>query len=291
MRNISTVIAMVAIAWSAAALLVDTAAAATPAPTEQARIADLQQQVDALNQELARLKSASDPAAQQQVMQRHWSMMQGYMRSVRGMPGMGAHGCTDWMMMDPGMMGPGMAGPGMMGPGMMGPGMMDEDMCGGQMWGHGMNQSGMWGMPSHMNPGMYQSQMQRYMQHMRSQMAAIAAETDPARRQALMRDHYQSMYRDMQSMRGMGWMWTPNAAASLPDRDSQGAKLVANICSQCHSPPAPSLHTATEWADVTARMRQHMQDQNSAAGGGVRIPSPSELDEITRYLEGHAAAR
>jgi hypothetical protein len=195
------------------------------------------------------------------------------------------------MMMDPGMMGPGMAGPGMMGPGMMGPGMMDEDMCGGQMWGHGMDQGGMWGMPSQMNPGMYQSQMQGHMQHMRSQMAAIAAEKDPARRQALMREHYQGMYRDMQTMRGMGWMWTPNAAASLPDRDSQGARLVANICSQCHSPPAPSLHTATEWSAVTARMRQHMQDQNTASGSGVRIPSPSELDEITRYLEGHVAAR
>jgi hypothetical protein len=277
---------MVAIAWSAATPLVNTATAATPATTEQARIADLQQQVDALNQELARMKSASDPTAQQQVMQRHWSMMQGYMRSVRGMPGMGAHGCTDWMMMDPGMMGPGMAGPRMMGPGMMG-----GDMCDGEMWGHGMQSGGMWGMPSHMNPGTYQSQMQGYMQRMRSQMAAIAAEKDPARREALMREHYQSMYRDMQSMRGMGWMWTPNAAASLPDRDSQGAKLVANICSQCHSPPSPSLHTATEWSAVTARMRQHMQNQNNAAGGGVRIPSPSELDAITRYLEGHAAAR
>jgi hypothetical protein len=286
MRYISRLTSMVAIAWSAAALLANTATAAAPATTEQARIADLQHQVDALDQELARLKSASDPAAQQQVMQRHWSMMQGYMRSLRGMPGMGAQGCTDWMMMDPGMMGPGMAGPGMMGPGMMG-----EDMCGGQMWGHGMEQGGMWGMPSHMNPGMYQSQMQGHMQHMRSQTAAIAAEKDPARRQALMREHYQSMYRDMQTMRGMGWMWTPNAAASLPDRDSQGARLVASICSQCHSPPSPSQHTATEWSAVTARMRQHMQDQNSAAGGGVRIPSPSELDEITRYLEGHAAAR
>jgi hypothetical protein len=291
MRYISRLTSMVAIAWSAAALLANTATAAAPATTEQARIADLQHQVDALDQELARLKSASDPAAQQQVMQRHWSMMQGYMRSLRGMPGMGAHGCTDWMMMDPGMMGPGMAGPGMMGPGMMGPGMMDEDMCGGQMWGHGMDQGGMWGMPSQMNPGMYQSQMQGHMQHMRSQMAAIAAEKDPARRQALMREHYQGMYRDMQTMRGMGWMWTPNAAASLPDRDSQGARLVANICSQCHSPPAPSLHTATEWSAVTARMRQHMQDQNTASGSGVRIPSPSELDEITRYLEGHVAAR
>ena len=49
MRNISRLTLMIAIAWSAAALLVNTAAAAAPATTEQARIADLQQQVDALN--------------------------------------------------------------------------------------------------------------------------------------------------------------------------------------------------------------------------------------------------
>ena len=50
----------------------------------------------------------------------------------------------------------------------------------------------MWGMPSHMNPGMYQSQMQGHMTHMRSQMAAIAAEKDPPERQALLREHYQT---------------------------------------------------------------------------------------------------
>ena len=137
MRNISTVIAMVAIAWSAAALLVDTAAAATPSAPDQARIEELQQQVDALNKELTRLKDASDPAAQQQGMQRHWSMMQDHMRSVRTMPGMHAQGCSDWMMMDRSMM-----GPGMMGSGMMGQGMMD---C--PMMGHGMGRGGMWGMP------------------------------------------------------------------------------------------------------------------------------------------------
>ena len=43
--------------------------------------------------ELTRLKDASDPAAQQQGMQRHWSMMQDHMRSVRTMPGMHAQGC------------------------------------------------------------------------------------------------------------------------------------------------------------------------------------------------------
>ena len=285
MRKSPSVLAVLAVAW-AAGLLLNAAVAATPANAEQVRIQELQQQIDALSQELVRLEGASDPAAQQQYMQGHWSMMQGHMQSLRQMPGMGAHGCTDWMMMDPSMMGPGAMGPGMMEPGMMGRGMRD---C--PMMGHGMEHGGMWRMPSQMTPGMYQSQMQGHMKRMRSQMAAIAAETNATERQALMREHYEDMYRDMQTMRGMDWMWTPNAAASLPDRDSKGARLVESICSQCHSPPSPSLHTATEWAGVTARMRQHMQDQSDAAGGGVRLPSAEELDDITRYLEGHAAAR
>ena len=271
-------LAVLAASW-AIWLCPQAALAATPSTPDQARIEELQHQVDALDQELSRLKGANDPTTQQQYMQQHWSMMQGYMRSVRGMPGMGARGCTDWMMMDPTMMGSGMMGPGMMGPGM--------DEC--PMMGHGMGSGGMWGMPSHMTPRRYQSQMQGYMPQMQNQMAAITRETDPAKRQALMREHYQTMYRNLQTMRGMGWMWTPNAAASLPDRDSQGAKLVASICSQCHSPPSPSLHTKEDWAGVTARMRQHMQEQNGAAGGGVRVPTAAELDEITQYLAGHAA--
>ena len=279
MRITARQVALLAVSLTAAALPSNVARSAPPPTPDQARIEDLQKQVDALNQELIRLKAASDPESQQQLMQHHWSMMQGYMRSVREMPGMRAHGCTDWMMMDPSMMGPGMMGPGMMGPG----------MCGGSMWGHDSQPGGMWGMPSHMAPGAYQSQMQGHMQRMRSQMAAIAATTDPTRRQALMREHYQSMYRDMQTMRGMGWMWTQDAAASLPDRDSKGAGLVASICSQCHAPPSPYLHTATEWAGVTTRMRQHMQDQASAAGRGVKVPSSAELDEITLYLAGHAS--
>jgi hypothetical protein len=201
------------------------------------------------------------------------------------MPGMGGRDCSDWMMMDPSMM-----GSGKMGSRMMGGGMMGSKDSGCSMMGHGMPSGGRWGMPSHMTPGLYQSQMQGHVTQMRSQMAAIAAEKDPAKRDTLLREHYQGMYRDMQTIRGRGWMWTPNAAVSLPDRDSQGAKLVASICSQCHSPPSPSLHTPEEWAGVTARMRQHMQDQSGAAGAGVRIPSPAELDVLTKYLAGHAAA-
>jgi hypothetical protein len=280
MRKLVSVLAIFAVAWSTGPWS-HAALAATAADPNQARIEELQHQVDALDQELNRLKSASDPAAEQRGMQRHWSMMQDHMRTVRTMPGMQAQGCRDWMMMDPSTM-----GPGMMERGMMGKGMMD---C--PMMGHGMGQGGMWGVPANMKPGQYHSQMQGHMTRMHSQMAAIAAEKDPTKRETLLREHYEGMYRDMQTMRGMGWMWTPNAAASLPDRDSQGARLVATICSQCHSPPSPSLHTRAEWAGVTARMRQHMQDQNSAAGDSVKLPNAAELDDITQYLEGHAAAR
>ena len=283
MRKLFSIVVALTASWTAG-LLPNAAPAAASADANQAQIEKLQHHVDALNQELARLKSAPDPQAQEQAMQQHWSMMQDHMRSLRGMPGMHGRDCTDWMMMDPTMMRSGMMGQGMMGSGMMGDGMMD---C--PMMGHGMPSGGMWGMPSHMTPGLYQSQMQGHMAMMRNQMAAIAAEKDPTKRNALLREHYETMYRDMQTMRGMGWMWTPNAAASLPDRDSQGARLVTTICSQCHSPPSPSLHTSQEWAGVTARMRQHMQDQNSAAGGGVRIPSPAELEVLTEYLAGHGA--
>src|SRR5688572_2162478 len=77
------------------ALLAALAEAATPTAPQQ-----LQAQADALNRQLKQLEATNDVAAQQQYMQRHWSMMQDYMRSVRKMPGMYAPTCTDWVMMD-----------------------------------------------------------------------------------------------------------------------------------------------------------------------------------------------
>lgn len=109
------------------------AATAAPSPTEPTTTTQLQQQVDALNKNLAQLQTYTDPAARQQAMQQHWSMMQEHMRAARMRPGMDASGCADWMMMDSSMMGPGMMGQsgsarcgwmghGTMGSGMMGPG-------------------------------------------------------------------------------------------------------------------------------------------------------------------------
>jgi cytochrome c5 len=160
------------------------------------------------------------------------------------------------------------------------------------MLGHGMGQGMMgWGVPSSMTRGACQSQMQDHMQQMHKQVAAISAETDPAKRQALMREHCQTMYRNMQRMRGMGWMWAPNAAASLPEAKSQGAQLVAKYCSQCHATPAPLIHTQEERSQVTSRMREHIDQQANGAWAGVKVPSVSELDAITGYLGKRAAGR
>ncbi len=259
-----------------------------PAAAQSPTTAQLQQQVEELGKQLALVQNSSDPAARQLAMQRHWSMMQEHVRSARMMPGMRTHGCVDWMMMDPHMLGHGMMGQSSdegcrwMGHGMMGMGSMGTGMMGsGQEW---------WGMPSGMQPERYGRQMQGIMQQMHQQMAGIAAEKDPAKRQALIREHYESMYRSMQSMRGMGWMWTPNSAVALPDAQSPGAQLVAKYCSQCHAAPSPTLHTNAEWSAVTSRMREHMHDMSVGAKPDLKMPSAPELYAITEYLGKHAAA-
>lgn len=267
-----------------AAMLVPVGSTAAAAPsTDQATIEELQKQVDALTQELARLTSATGPTARQQLMQQHWSMMRDHMRTMRMMAGSGGRGCTDWMMMDQNMMGQGMMGPGMTRPG----GSMGCDWMGHGMMGQGM---GWWELPSSMTPDVYQRQMQDHMQWMHRQMAAIGAEQDPVKRKEFTRQYYETMYRDMQTMRGMGWMWAPPVAGSLPEATSRGAQLVTEYCSQCHAMPSPSLHTQEEWTQVTSRMRAHINDQANGAGAGVKVPTSSELETINQYLGKHSAA-
>lgn len=236
----------------------------------------LPQEVDSLAQELRRLQASPDPATRQQLMERHWSMMQEHMRSVRMISDMSMHGCSDWM-----MMGPGMKSPGMMGPA----------GSGGCHWmEHGMMDQGGWGMPSSMSPERYGKLMQGTMQQMRQQMTGIAAEKNPTKRQQLVRGHYEFMYRSMQTMRGMGWMWAPNSTASLPEAVSAGATLVSKYCTQCHAAPSPTLHTSEEWSQVTSRMREHMQAQTGTAMPYLKTPDAAELDRITEYLGKHATA-
>jgi hypothetical protein len=273
---LATTLAVAALAVGALAL------AAEPADTDEAKVQVLRGEVDALQQALTRLES-TDPAGQRQAMREHWTLVQEHMKSVRRMPGMDARNCVDWMM--------------------MGPGMMSSDAR-GDWWancpllGHGLDignpaatvGGSTWALPAALSPGDYRRRMQAYLRTMHSQLAAIAAEDDPAKRAALMREHYETMYRDMQTLRGMEWMWGPASGAPLPDAGATATKLFASYCGQCHSPPSPALHTRVEWQQTLQRMRGHIAAQSGPMDTGVRVPSAEDFDVLSQYLDDHAAA-
>lgn len=240
---------------------------------DAAKIQELQKQEDAMTQELATVTSGADLQAQQKAMQSHWSMMQNYMLSIRQTPALAASGCADWMMVAPGIRGPGTTTNGTSCPWGDSTGTMGQEIMS-------------WTLPNE-TPAQYQKRMQALQLDMRKQMTAIAAETDPAKRDLLLRQHYDTMYRNMQTMRGMGWMWDLSAASTFPDASSPGGQLEVKYCSQCHAAPPPSLHTAKEWADVTGRMEEHIADK-VRPGGGVMVPSASNIAAIAEYLERHA---
>lgn len=255
------------------------------APTD-AQAAELQAQAEALSAQLEQLPKAGSAQRQQELASQHWLHMQQYMRSF---PNMGCPMCGammgGMMMGGPGMHNGAMGGGMMHGPGMYG-GMMGGSMMGCPMMG-GVGSN--WPMPSGVTPGAYHSAMAAPMRAMQDRIAKAQATTDPAERERLMQEAWSGMYRNMQTMRGMGWMWAPaeQARAALPDPSSEGARLVGTYCSQCHAAPAPSLHSANDWSAVALRMRGHMQDAGGA-GQGVKIPTAGEFDTIVDYLGKHS---
>lgn len=261
----------------AAALLMASGIAAGEAPSaEQLQIQALQTQLDALTQILDRISTAEDPAVPQQAMTQHWSGLQDHLRSIGQLRNMGDDGYMDWMMMDPSVMWPG------------------HLMAGKCMGGHdqammSQGRSG-WAVPANITAQGYQQHMQKHMQTMRTHLAAIAQEGDSARRQERLGVYYQSLYRDMQAIRGMGWMIERAVAASLPERGSYGAGLATKYCSQCHATPSPSIHTQAEWSAVAETMCSRMEKEKDQAGAGVSVPSKVELDAIVDYMKRHARA-
>lgn len=254
----------------------------TTAPTDT-QVREFQRQIKSLHQQLDEIKAAPDAATRRRLQQQNWQGMQSYMGQMHDRWGMG----YPWMAGRPWSM----CGPGMMGGG-----------------------STSWPVPQGLSSDQYNQQMRDHMQRMQEQMAKIAQTTDPQERQRLMQEHWQGMYQNMQSMRGMGWMFgccgsmmgpgmmgggmmhggmmhggmmqggpAPSANA-LPDASSSGATLVSTFCAQCHAAPQPALHTAKEWAGVTQRMRVHMD------GGwqGIKSPGEQEMKSIVDYMQKHA---
>lgn len=72
----------------------------------------------------------------------------------------------------------------------------------------------------------------------------------------------------------------------LPEPQSDGARLLARYCSQCHNFPGPGMHTATEWPAVVARMVR--RDRSMAGMMGVVAPGEEQVRAISDYLVAHA---
>lgn len=68
----------------------------------------------------------------------------------------------------------------------------------------------------------------------------------------------------------------------VPEQGSQGAQLFQRYCSQCHALPATTAHTAREWLEVVARMKQNIISQNKA------LPDDDQLGDIIDYLQRNA---
>ena len=254
----------------------------TTAPTD-AQVREPEQQLKSLQQQLDEINATPDAAAREQLMQQNWQGMQNYMGQMHDRWGMGYPWMSgrSWMMTGPGMMGRGRTS---------------------------------WPVPEGVTPDQYSRQMRDHMQRLQGELHKSAQTSDPQERQRLMQEHWQGMYQDMQTMRGMGWMWgggsmmgpgmmgrgsmmdgdmmhggmmhggPPPSAKPLPNAESGEAKLVATYCAQCHAAPPPTLHTAKEWASVTERMHAHM----ASVSQGIKTPTDPEMNTIVVYLQKHA---
>ena len=164
----------------------DSNAASAPSDDE---IQELQRQIQALQEQLDALGKTQGAPSRQRLMQQNWQSMMEYMQDMQSMP---------WMMHGREM------GPGMMGRGMMGGRHHGDWMTGCPMMG---GPEGGWQLPPDVDAEQYRSQMQKNMERMHDQMEKIWSTTVPAERQQLLQEHWQRMYQNMQTMRGMGWMW------------------------------------------------------------------------------------
>ena len=76
------------------------------------------------------------------------------------------------------------------------------------------------------------------------------------------------------------------APGDLPDPTSRDAQLVVKYCAQCHSLPAPTAHSATDWPSVARRM--WLRTEWLPESLGVRVPTNAERYEMLQYLTGNA---
>jgi mono/diheme cytochrome c family protein len=76
------------------------------------------------------------------------------------------------------------------------------------------------------------------------------------------------------------------AAGDLPDPQSRGAQLLTEYCAQCHSLPAPTQHSATDWPSVVRRMWLRMDFLPDSLG--IKVPTPADRFTLLSYLNANA---
>ncbi|HSN17095.1 MAG TPA: hypothetical protein VLV87_02700 [Gammaproteobacteria bacterium] len=238
--------------------------------TPDQRVAQLQTQIDDLNRQLLLIHQASG-AEQQSLMHQYWDMLQKQLRYVRNLPGVVPRGCDDWTMQDQVITGQngGFAG------NKPCPTVHDSGPAAGLPF------------PDQLSPLLFQLMMHQELNVLTAQVDAIAAEKNQKVRLDLLRQHYDTRYRDMQTVLGRDWMWTPVKEAELPDAESMGATLFSQYCGQCHNPPPPKLNTPAEWQFVTQRMSTIIEHQAHSGETGVNLPSADEFQLIAQYLMMH----
>jgi cytochrome c2 len=82
----------------------------------------------------------------------------------------------------------------------------------------------------------------------------------------------------------------------LPEPASEGARLTARYCVQCHHLASPAMHTPTRWRSVVDRMVWRMRGNGNMGAlmkemmARVEAPGERQAETIVRYLQKHAQA-
>lgn len=80
----------------------------------------------------------------------------------------------------------------------------------------------------------------------------------------------------------------------LPEPRSEGARLTARYCVQCHYLPKPQMHTADKWVPIVERMVWRMRGKGNMGElmkemmADIQAPTQEEIATLNRYLQKHS---
>ena len=79
----------------------------------------------------------------------------------------------------------------------------------------------------------------------------------------------------------------------LPEPRSDGARLTARYCVQCHYLPSPQMHSPDKWTTIVVRMVWRMQGRGNMGAlmkemmDDVEAPTDEETEVLVAYLKQH----